>query len=97
MTDILPPQMDASGALPQAMEVPAEGRPLTASAAPPASDAQALFGPILGELAEFEERLEASVAADLGPMAEAMRHIVRAGASGSAPRWCSSPPAWAIR
>jgi len=62
------------------MEVPAEGRPLTAGAAAPlASDAQALFGPILGELAEFEERLEASVAADLGPMAEAMRHIVRAG------------------
>jgi heptaprenyl diphosphate synthase len=72
--------MDVSGALRQAMEVPAEGRPPKADAAVPAtSDAQTLFGPILEELAEFEGRLEAAVAADLGPMAEAMRHIVRAG------------------
>ncbi|MGA8014603.1 MAG: polyprenyl synthetase family protein [Candidatus Dormiibacterota bacterium] len=39
----------------------------------------ALLEPILGELLEFEHRLEAAVASDLGPMAEAMRHIVRAG------------------
>lgn len=38
-----------------------------------------LLAPIAGELQEFERRLEASVAADLGPMAEAMDHIVRAG------------------
>jgi len=43
------------------------------------NERQALFEPILPELAEFEDRLEAAVAADLGPMAEAMRHIVRAG------------------
>jgi heptaprenyl diphosphate synthase len=72
--------MDASGAVRQAMDVPAGGRARkTDAAASVASDAQTLFGPILAELAEFECRLEASVAADLGPMAEAMRHIVRAG------------------
>jgi heptaprenyl diphosphate synthase len=38
-----------------------------------------LLAPIATDLVEFEERLEASVAADLGPMAEAMEHIVRAG------------------
>jgi heptaprenyl diphosphate synthase len=43
------------------------------------SSREALLEPILEELLEFERRLEASVAADLGPMAEAMRHIVRAG------------------
>jgi heptaprenyl diphosphate synthase len=72
--------MDVSGALRHAMEVPAEGRPPKADASASAtSDAQTLFSPILEELAEFESRLEAAVAADLGPMAEAMRHIVRAG------------------
>ncbi len=40
---------------------------------------ESLLEPILGELLEFEKRLEAAVATDLGPMAEAMRHIVRAG------------------
>jgi len=49
------------------------------AASPAASERQTLFEPILAELAEFEGRLEASVAADLGPMADAMRHIVRAG------------------
>ncbi|MDQ2960609.1 MAG: polyprenyl synthetase family protein [Candidatus Dormibacteraeota bacterium] len=38
-----------------------------------------LLAPIATDLVEFEERLEASVAADLGPMADAMEHIVRAG------------------
>ena len=49
------------------------------AASPAPSQTQLLFEPILDELAEFEDRLEAAVAADLGPMAEAMRHIVRAG------------------
>jgi len=78
--DILNPQMDASGALRQAMEMPTERRPPTGgSVFPVTKDTQTLLEPILGELIEFEGRLEAAVAADLGPMAEAMRHIVRAG------------------
>lgn len=40
---------------------------------------EALLEPIAAELREFERRLEASVADDLGPMAQAMEHIVRAG------------------
>ena len=40
---------------------------------------RALLEPILGELEEFERRLEAAVDTDLGPMADAMSHIVRAG------------------
>jgi heptaprenyl diphosphate synthase len=40
---------------------------------------EALLEPILGELLEFERRLEAAVATDHGPMADAMRHIVHAG------------------
>ena len=72
--------MDASGALRQAMEEPDPGpAPEGGRRGPAASDTQTLFEPILEELAEFEGRLEAAVAADLGPMAEAMRHIVRAG------------------
>ncbi|MFN2451779.1 MAG: polyprenyl synthetase family protein [Candidatus Dormibacteria bacterium] len=35
--------------------------------------------PIADRLRVFEERLEATVAADLGPMAKAMEHIVKAG------------------
>jgi geranylgeranyl pyrophosphate synthase len=38
-----------------------------------------LLAPIADDLIEFERRLEASVAEDLGPMADAMEHIVRAG------------------
>ncbi len=38
-----------------------------------------LLTPIAPELVEFERRLEESVKADLGPMADAMEHIVRAG------------------
>ncbi|MHB8718347.1 MAG: polyprenyl synthetase family protein [Candidatus Dormibacteria bacterium] len=38
-----------------------------------------LLAPIADDLVEFERRLEASVAGDLGPMADAMEHIVRAG------------------
>ena len=38
-----------------------------------------LLTPIAEDLVEFERRLEASVHADLGPMADAMEHIVRAG------------------
>jgi heptaprenyl diphosphate synthase len=38
-----------------------------------------LLTPIAPELVEFERRLEASVRADFGPMADAMEHIVRAG------------------
>lgn len=38
-----------------------------------------LLDPITEELAEFERRLEATVREDLGPMAEAMNHIVKAG------------------
>ncbi len=35
--------------------------------------------PIAADLVEFEHRLEESVAADFGPLADAMEHIVRAG------------------
>jgi geranylgeranyl pyrophosphate synthase len=35
--------------------------------------------PIAADLTEFERRLEESVAADFGPLADAMEHIVRAG------------------
>jgi heptaprenyl diphosphate synthase len=38
-----------------------------------------LLTPIAPDLIEFERRLEGSVQADLGPMADAMEHIVRAG------------------
>jgi heptaprenyl diphosphate synthase len=38
-----------------------------------------LLIPIAPDLIEFERRLEDSVKADLGPMADAMEHIVRAG------------------
>ena len=38
-----------------------------------------LLTPIAEDLVEFERRLEESVHADLGPMADAMEHIVRAG------------------
>jgi heptaprenyl diphosphate synthase len=38
-----------------------------------------LLTPIAADLVEFEQRLEDSVKADLGPMADAMEHIVRAG------------------
>jgi heptaprenyl diphosphate synthase len=38
-----------------------------------------LLTPIAPELVEFERRLEESVKADFGPMADAMEHIVRAG------------------
>jgi heptaprenyl diphosphate synthase len=38
-----------------------------------------LLTPIAEDLVEFERRLEESVAADFGPLADAMEHIVRAG------------------
>jgi heptaprenyl diphosphate synthase len=38
-----------------------------------------LLEPIAAELREFETRLAATVALDLGPMSQAMNHIVRAG------------------
>ena len=38
-----------------------------------------ILASIAPDLVEFERRLEESVAADLGPMADAMEHIVRAG------------------
>ena len=38
-----------------------------------------LFAPIAPDLREFEERIHASIAADLGPMADAMEHVVKAG------------------
>jgi len=41
--------------------------------------AEALLGSISGELGEFERRLHETVAADLGPMAQAIEHIVNAG------------------
>ena len=41
--------------------------------------AEELFAPIAEELREFEERIHTSIAADLGPMAEAMEHVVKAG------------------
>ena len=40
---------------------------------------ETLLGPIAGELQEFERRLHECVHGDLGPMAEAMEHIVNAG------------------
>ena len=40
---------------------------------------ESLLTPIAAELAEFERRLRSTVADDLGPMAEAMEHIVNAG------------------
>jgi heptaprenyl diphosphate synthase len=45
------------------------------------TDAQTenLLEPIAAELREFETRLAATVAGDLGPMSAAMNHIVRAG------------------
>ena len=62
------------------MELPTERWPGKGGAgAPLSAGTQTLLEPILDELLEFEERLEAAVAADLGPMAEAMSHIVRAG------------------
>jgi heptaprenyl diphosphate synthase len=41
--------------------------------------AEELFAPIAAELRQFEERIHTSIAADLGPMAEAMEHVVKAG------------------
>ena len=41
--------------------------------------AEELFEPIAEELREFEGRIHSSIAADLGPMAEAMEHVVTAG------------------
>jgi heptaprenyl diphosphate synthase len=41
--------------------------------------AEELLEPIAGELREFEIRLDAEIASDLGPMASAMSHIVKAG------------------
>src|SRR5437660_4935639 len=41
--------------------------------------ADELLEPIAAELQEFEQRLYDSIAADLGPMASAMEHIVKAG------------------
>ena len=38
-----------------------------------------LLAPIAPDLADFEKRLQAAVADDFGPMADAMQHIVRAG------------------
>ncbi len=38
-----------------------------------------LLTPIADDLVEFERRLEESVSADFGPLADAMEHIVRAG------------------
>ncbi|HEY4868748.1 MAG TPA: polyprenyl synthetase family protein, partial [Candidatus Dormibacteraeota bacterium] len=38
-----------------------------------------LLEPIVADLQEFERRLVDSIAADLGPMASAMEHIVKAG------------------
>ncbi len=41
--------------------------------------AEELLEPISAELVEFERRLDAEIASDLGPMASAMSHIVKAG------------------
>src|ERR1700736_4188556 len=41
--------------------------------------AEELLEPIVADLQEFERRLVDSIAADLGPMASAMEHIVKAG------------------
>ena len=40
---------------------------------------ESLLDPIAAELQEFERRLHTTVAGDLGPLAEAMEHIVNAG------------------
>ncbi len=49
--------------------------------------AEELLEPIAAELREFEARLDSEIASDLGPMASAMSHIVKAGGSDSGPRW----------
>ena len=41
--------------------------------------AEELLEPVAAELREFESRLDAEIASDLGPMASAMSHIVKAG------------------
>jgi heptaprenyl diphosphate synthase component 2 len=41
--------------------------------------AEELLEPVAAELREFERRLDAEIASDLGPMASAMSHIVKAG------------------
>jgi heptaprenyl diphosphate synthase len=41
--------------------------------------AEELLEPVAAELHEFEQRLDAEIASDLGPMASAMSHIVKAG------------------
>jgi heptaprenyl diphosphate synthase len=41
--------------------------------------ADELLEPVATELREFERRLDAEIASDLGPMASAMSHIVKAG------------------
>jgi heptaprenyl diphosphate synthase len=41
--------------------------------------AEELLEPVATELREFERRLDAEIASDLGPMASAMSHIVKAG------------------
>jgi heptaprenyl diphosphate synthase len=41
--------------------------------------AEELLEPVAAELREFEQRLDAEIASDLGPMASAMSHIVKAG------------------
>jgi len=41
--------------------------------------AEELLEPVAAELREFERRLDAEIASDLGPMATAMSHIVKAG------------------
>jgi heptaprenyl diphosphate synthase len=41
--------------------------------------AEELLDPVVADLQEFERRLVDSIAADLGPMASAMEHIVKAG------------------
>jgi len=43
------------------------------------SSTGSMLDPIAAELEEFERRLHQTVSADLGPMAEAMEHIVNAG------------------
>jgi len=41
--------------------------------------ADELLAPIAADLREFERRITSSIAADLGPMADAMEHVVKAG------------------
>jgi heptaprenyl diphosphate synthase len=41
--------------------------------------AEELLEPIAADLQEFEQRLDSEIASDLGPMASAMSHIVKAG------------------